>query len=120
MSSTSDGERRDRIRRFFEKRLMPAAERVKARRGELFPLHPEPDADTYYRPRSRATMTRRDFELPGLDSPDALGPALARLWEQRDLPELAALATEMAGLASELREVEEADEEVSPFIYVMF
>jgi len=120
MSSTDDGPRDDAVRRFFEKRLLPAAAAASRRRGELFPRAPQPECESYYRERGRRVMERRDFELQGLESPGALAQAAARMWREGDLPELADLADALASLAGELREVEEEGGEVSPFIYVMF
>jgi hypothetical protein len=117
MSSTSSG---GGARRFFDEQLMPAAKRMRAGRGDLFPTGREDGPGSYYTPRSRTRMDRADFELERLGSPDDLEPALRGFWDGRGFPELAGLAPGLTDVARALHETEEQTEEVSPFIYVMF
>ena len=107
MSSTDER----RVRRFFERHLVSAAEALRARGVRFFPLGPDPDSESWY-----------------VDAPD--GPDFrtlesddleARLREQwTDHPELAALAGELMELARSLEVGEEDDGEISPFVYVMY
>ena len=120
MSST-DGKRfAAKARQFFERRLMPVAEALRARGREPFPRSFDPSATTYYERREKTTMERADFELPSIDSPQTLALALGRFWEARSAPELARLAPDIADLAAEVRADEDEPGEVSPFIYQMF
>lgn len=49
-----------------------------------------------------------------------LSDALSRLWAEQNTPELKPLAKPMEKLAQNLYSVDEQNEEVSPFIYVMY
>ena len=120
MSSTDAKRFAAKAKAFFERRLMPAAHALRARRGEPFPRTFDYAAATYYERRAKATMEPADFELPSIDSPQALSAALERFWKERSSPELARLAPDLAELAQEVRAGEEDSGEVSPFIYQMF
>jgi len=120
MSSTDPKRFAAKAKAFFERRLMPAARALRSRQGEPFPRGFDPAATTYYERRAKATMEPADFELPSIDSPQALALALERFWKERSLPELARLAPDLADLAAEVRADDEESGEVSPFIYQMF
>ncbi|MBW3572782.1 MAG: hypothetical protein KY467_16930 [Gemmatimonadetes bacterium] len=113
MSSTED--RNDEaLRRFHAERLAPAAERLKARGAELFPLRPNPSAASYWTERAPAEYV---FEL---DAEEVSGYLRAR-WEAEGLPELAPLAAELGTLSRQLEQKPDtAPAELSPFIYAMF
>jgi hypothetical protein len=107
MSSTK---RDARIRDFFFHQALPAAE------GQvLFPVIPDPAAATYWELRTVRCMSAVDFEL-SCDSGERFADAFAAIAK----PELAALAPALGCLAEQLRETGGQNEEVSPFIYVMF
>lgn len=120
MSSTDAKRFAAMARQFFERRLMPAARALRARGREPFPRSFDPAATTYYERRAKTTMERADFELPSIDSPEALALALGRFWDERSAPELARLAPDLADLAAEVRADDDQSDEVSPFIYQMF
>jgi hypothetical protein len=119
MSST-EKQKQDALRIFFNKELMPLARKLKDAGRPMFPTGAEPGAVTYFKTRARTAMSREDFALPGVDSPAAFAGAMKAHWERSKLPEMAALAPTMGKLAEILRGEPEKDEEVSPFIYVMF
>lgn len=110
MSSTDD---RARLEAFFAERLVPAAESLRARGVEFFPLGPDADAPTYWH--------RRDDATDYLDSVDPAQTAarLREMWAEH--PELAALVDPLLELAGALaRPADEQSPEVSPFIYAMY
>ena len=109
MSSTDEL----RLRRFFRKRLLGAAEKLRARGVSFFPLGPEPEAETWYHgPPAEPKFTSLNVE--------ECEAALRELWQGQDLPELADLAGEMMNLAQHLEVQEEESADVSPFVYVMY
>jgi len=66
-------------------------------------------------------MTPDDFELPAAESSENFMSELAALWAREGHEELAAIGPQLAVLARKLTEQEPAeDEDVSPFMYVMF
>jgi len=103
----------NRLRRFFRKRLVPAAEALRARGVSFFPLGPEPEPDSWY----TGPPTEPKFTSLNVDECEA---ALHELWQGQDLPELAELASEMMNLAKHLEVQEEESEDISPFVYVMY
>jgi hypothetical protein len=108
------------VRTFFDKELMPLAQRLEGAGRPMFPTGADPGAATYFKTRVKTTMSREDFVLPGLESPGAFAQAVRDHWQRSKFPEMAALAPSMGKLAEQLRGEPEKDEEVSPFIYVMF
>jgi len=65
-------------------------------------------------------MEPEDFEISGCDSYISLEKALIELWNSQGYFEIFALAQTSSKLAKLLCLNEEEDEEVSPFIYVMY
>ena len=108
MSSTRDEQR---TRRFFEERIAPAAERLRARGVRFFPLGPTPEQASWY----KGPPGGADFFA--LES-SALEAALRARWE--DSPELAELAPRLVELARALDIQDEGPGEISPFVYVMY
>jgi hypothetical protein len=111
MTSTEDR----RLGRFFDKRLVPLAERLRARGVRFFPLGPDGEAESYYVPASRG-----EPEFIELEGPAACEKALRDLWEGETMPELAALAGPLMALARRLEIREDQWSEISPFVYVMY
>jgi hypothetical protein len=122
MSSTDPKEQAKAaaIRAFFDGELMPLASRLKAAGRPMFPTGAEPAATTYFKTRTNTTMSKDAFVVKGVESPAAFGEAMRAYWQASKFPEMAALAPTMGKLAEQLRGEPEKDEEVSPFIYVMF
>jgi hypothetical protein len=119
MSST-DAAKLAAVRAFFDQELMPLAARLKGAGRPMFPTAADPSLGTYFKTRTSTTMSREDFVVHGTESPSAFAQAMQAYWQRSRLPEMAALAPTMARLAEQLRGEPEKDEEVSPFIYVMF
>src|SRR5262249_20656910 len=127
MSSTdgSTGGGRDQaklaaVRAFFDQELMPLASRLKTAGRPMFPTGADPAAASYFKARTKTGMAKEDFVVSGVESPGAFATALGAYWRASRFPEMAALAPSMGKLAERLRGEPEKDEEVSPFIYVMF
>lgn len=110
MSSTDEA----RIRRFYRRRLRSTAEQLRQRGVRFFPLGPEPEAETWYVDGSRDAPEFVELEVEDCEA------ALRALWEEQELPELAALAGPLLELARKLEVKEEGPGEVSPFVYVMY
>jgi len=100
------------LRAFYRERLLPLAEIAAGRGIEFFPLAPDPAAESYFKERNDDGNYVHE-----IDSADLAGE-LEKLWQ--DLPELAALAGALVSLAESIKEDEETQEEISPFIYAMF
>ena len=107
-------------RAFFDKELVPLAQRLKSAGRPMFATAADPALPTYFKTRTRPVMGREDFTVRGVESPAAFAQAMGDYWKRSAFPEMAALAPSMGKLAELLRGTPEQDEEVSPFIYVMF
>lgn len=113
MSSTEESQK-EKLRRFFKSELIPAADALRKRGVELFPLGPDPDRESYWEP---APENEPDFiEV----APEDFGAGLEARWNAEELPELAALAASLMTLANELEIHQEQSEGLSPFVYVMY
>jgi hypothetical protein len=111
MSSTDDTQAR--LEAFFTTQLVPAAQSLRARGVEFFPLGPDAGAPTYWRRREDAG----DY-LDSVD-PAATAARLRELWTEH--PELVALVEPLLELAGTLaRPADEQSPELSPFIYAMY
>ncbi len=110
--SLNDEQREDLLRAFYKERLLPLAALARERGAEFFPLNGNAEAESYY--------IERNDDGNYVHEIDAADPAgeLEKLWQ--DFPELAELAGPLAALAGAIREDEETQEEISPFIYAMF
>lgn len=111
MSSTED----TRLGKFFDKRLVPLADQLRARGVRFFAMGPDADAESFYLPAN--PMEPEFIELEG---PAACEKALLELWERQGMAELAALAGPLMDLARHLEIREEEWGEISPFVYVMY
>jgi hypothetical protein len=112
MSSTevSDGT----LARFHAERILPAADAVRGRGVELLAPGRDPEAASYWVARDA------EAELVVRLDQARLADELARLWELRGLPELAALSGPLAELSEALAEAAEDPQDVSPFIYTIY
>jgi hypothetical protein len=117
MSSTErkgdalDDATRARALAFFRDKIVPAAEKLRARGVRFFPLGPDAEEGSWFVPYSAAT----DEEI------DAEGPSAGRLevlWAEH--PELAELARPLFALAEEIHRAATEESELSPCMYVMF
>ncbi len=111
MSSTEEA----RLGRFFDRRMVPLAEKLRARGARFFPMGPDPQVSSYYVAprRGKPAFT----ELEGAADCER---ALRDLWEEQRIPELAALAGPILELARQVEIREEESGEISPFVYVMY
>ena len=103
-----------KMRRFFKRHLVRAAQELRERGVRFFALGPEKEAESWYvdGPFGEAEFVRiekADLEI-----------AMRDMWKAQDLPELAELVTSLMKLARTLEPYEDDSEEVSPFIYVMY
>jgi hypothetical protein len=108
------------LRVLFLQQLVPLADRIKSSGVEFLASSLDPKAETYYVTREKRTMSRADFEWGGCSSVDAFPAQLAELWRTQGHEELATLAPVLGKLAAALQTEETQDEDVSPFIYVMY
>jgi hypothetical protein len=108
------------LKRFFDERLIPAADRLKADGVELLDTKLDPAAQSYYRKRRLTTMRPVDFRWGGAHAPAQLEADLRHLWSDSEIPALAALAAEVARLALALRRDDDQAADVADFIYVMY
>ena len=120
MSSTNDTQPTELIRTFHREELEPLASRLRAEDRRLFPQGPDESVASYYIERHRTTMKETDFEAFQVNGAEDLAAGLVKLWEEQGCPELAQLAPGLAKIAEAVRLKEEMDDEVSPFLYVMF
>jgi hypothetical protein len=110
MSSTEQ----TRLGRFFDKKLVPLAEKLRTRGVRFFPMGPDAQADSYY------VAPRRGPEFTLLEGPEDCEKALHDLWDGQKIPELALLAAPLLELARQVEIREEETGEISPFVYVMY
>jgi len=108
----TDEQRENLLRAFYHERLLPLARLAKERGIEFFPLNGSADLESYYKDRNDDGNYVHEID------PANLAGELEKLWQ--DLPELAQLAEPLTALAEAIREDEETQEEISPFIYAMF
>lgn len=108
------------ISNFFYEELMPLASKLQEEGKSFFSVKPDSNARTYYVRRAKTTMQPEDFEAAGCNSVDDLKEALVGMWVAQGNPELVVLAGTLSRLAKSLRFAKKQDDEVSPFIYVMF
>lgn len=99
---------------------MPLGAVLRARGRQVVSTGPDPTQVSYYRTRVHTTMAPADFELKGPGSIEDFTSAIAELWRSQGLPELGALAPGLARIARTVYFVDHDDDEVSPFLYVMF
>jgi hypothetical protein len=110
MSSTNERQ----LRKFFDKKLAPAARKLRDRDVRFFARSPADPGEDWYVDVSGGLP-----EFIELDDADA-ERELRAMWEQQDLPELAKLAKDLMKLAREIEIEEEQSADVSPFVYVMY
>ena len=120
MATTNEKKIAKAIADHFTKNLVPLAKSLKEEGIEFYPSGPDESQSTYYIKREKTTMAREDFEIGHCETPQALAEQLLAMWKQQGCDQLEPLAKPLAKLAETLYAVEEQNEEVSPFIYVMY
>ena len=107
--------------RFFQAYLKPIiAERTRSSAEPFFTLAADHRAQSYYSHRRRKSMSPPDFLVASVRNEQDLAACLRETLKDDRCQALEALAEPLARLAGELRQLEEQDSEVSPFIYAMF
>jgi hypothetical protein len=109
MSST---EAEARLAELFDGALSEVASSWRARGVQPFPPGANPEAASYYIPRTRGEVYVRAIDA------SQLADELRRAWAEH--PELAALAAELASVAEMLGPGESGEGDVSPLVYAMF
>lgn len=107
---TEDGRERE-LRRFFQERIVPAAEALRERQVSFFELEPDRSAKSYWKTRPRG-------EGYVFSVGDDMAGELHEMW--RDHAEVQALADDLASMTRTLAERREESADVSSFIYAMF
>jgi len=97
----------------YENHLAVTAEKLRERNVEFFPLKPDSKQESYFQDRATGPIHTIQVEQ------ETIAEQLRQHWEAQGLSELTALIEPLLQLSQELRE-EEAEQEVSPFIYAMF
>lgn len=108
------------VKSFFDGELMPLAAKMKAGGHSFLEVKHDAKAATYYLPRDKRTMERADFEALAELAPDSLSRMLAAFWKTRKDDALVPLAGPIAKLANTLHATQRPDEDVSPFVYMMY
>ncbi len=108
------------VRKIFSKKILPLSKKLQKEGKTFFPLKPNPNARTYYIKREKTSMVPEDFEVSGCDSFNSLEKYLKDLWESDGYSEICSLAKTSSELSKLLYFIEEENEEISQFIYVMF
>lgn len=100
---------------FYSRHLVPAAQALRARGADVFPVGPEENSESHYLERDGTS----DYVL-AYDG-DRFGSDLAQRWSTGGFPELLELVEPLVALAQQLEDVRApGDDDVSPFIYAMF
>lgn len=120
MNWIKDNDTDKSTRNCFINELVPISNELHEEGKTFFSRGPDPEALTYYKKRENIAMKPEDFEVPGCVSLSSLEKALAELWNSQGHSEIIHLAQTTSKLANLLYSYEEVNEEVSPFIYVMF
>jgi hypothetical protein len=108
------------VKKFYYSQLLPVAKELQGQGKTFFDKSFDSSCNSYYIKRKKTTMEPEDFE--SVDCPDieAMEQALIKMWTESGDSALIQLVPEMAALAQKLYLKEDQDEEVSPFVYVMF
>jgi len=116
MNSIETDGKLEKARFLFEDKLRPFFKKKK-----YFSLKADRNLETYYETRKKTVFTSIDFEISDISIPSNFEKELTALWQSKKDVELFPLAEWMAQYALDYGEQEKEDqEEVSPFIYVMF
>jgi TorA maturation chaperone TorD len=111
-----DRKRREekKLQQFFSRHVVPAAEALRARGVEFFPMGPDAERESWYEdgPSDQPDL----FQYESAQAAEKL----AAHWASQDLPEVEALAQPLLELARMLEVKEEDSEDLSSFVYVMY
>jgi hypothetical protein len=116
--SMTDNERA--VKQFYYSQLLPLAKVLQIQGKTFFDKSFDSSCNSYYMKRSKTTMEPADFESVNCPDVEAMEQGLIRMWTESGDSVLIELVPEIAALAQRLSLKEAQDEEVSPFVYVMF
>lgn len=111
------------IQEFFRKQLVPLSKNLHATGKTCLTTELDENADSYFIERTKLTMEPSDFDAASIRTHNDLVDNLSDIWADQDFAELSALRSSMAKLAKALKSSaasDNADEDVSEFIYVMY
>ena len=123
MSLTNTQQKPDihpKIQIFFEQELMKLAAEMKQQKDIIPWVALDASAHTYYKTRQKISMSKHDFEIGGHSTLETFAADLTEFWKNNHDSKLCKLVPSLAELANELYVVEDENEEVSPYVYVMF
>jgi len=109
-----------KIRKLFYKNILNISKRNKQNGKIYFPTKPNPELNSYFKKRKLTSFVNEDFEIEGCSFSGDLEKSFKLLWQSQNNPELCRLAKKFVELAESLHRIEKQEEEISPFIYVMF
>ena len=108
------------VKQFYYSQLLPLAKALQRQGKTFFDKSFDSSCNSYYIKRSKTTMDSVDFESVDCPDVDAMEQVLIKMWAESGDSALIQLVPEIAALAQRLYLKEAQDEEVSPFVYVMF
>jgi hypothetical protein len=109
------------VGRFFRHELVPLGNELRAAGKTFFPSNASENCESYYITRGKSVMSKQDFECGGCESVEVFSLELLAMWKSQGNEELTKLLPGLVKLADMLHEKSlEQDEEVSPFVYVMY
>ena len=114
MSSTDRSTER-RLRRFWRRKVQPATARMRGRGVTFLDVAPAEDMDSWY-----AAVDPAEATLVEIQSTE-VATVLTELWRRQGLPELEAIAPDLAALAARILVVSDrGGRELSDDVYAMY
>ena len=99
---------------------MPVALEMKEQ-GDIIPwVALDSHAESYYKTRKITSMRKQDFEIGGHSTLEKFSEDMTAFWKNNGDSKLCELVPSLVELANEFYAVENKNEEISPYIYVMF
>lgn len=120
MNLIKNDKKSEAIEHFFSQKLLTLSKKLHEKHISFFPTTFDRNADTYYSIREKRKLDPASFEEPECISFEDFERKLIMLWESQGQNDLMPMAHYLANLAKLLYNIEDQNEEVSPFIYVMF
>jgi hypothetical protein len=120
MNSIKKDKKSEAIKHFFYQNLLKESKKLHEKHISFFPTTFDRNADTYYSIREKRTLEPESFEEPDCISFEDFERKLTILWESLGQHEFIPMARPLANLAKLLYNIEDQNEEISEFIYVMF
>ncbi len=115
---------KDELATFWNKEMIPLAEKLQNNGKSFFSLHPDQIPESYFLQRDKKTMAKEDFEAFGDADFDLLLGALEQMWLEQGLYELASLSPSLKNIGAQLQKDQEKSKEesldINPLIYQMY